>query len=169
MSNFYDDAKFGVIQRQWFGLSKKWGGSVPNARVASGVGCFGTTDATFKTHVRRWYPRGAIRMLKAGSFILATLSTASATTITARLTTRGASASAGCTWNIKSVTAPAAFASTVTFTVRQVKRGEYISINSATPSGGANPNTATQAGTVAFFVDYINTYDTAGTGDAIQA
>jgi hypothetical protein len=51
----------------------------------------------------------------------------------------------------------------VSFTVRQVKRGEYISINSATPSGGANPNTATQLGTVAFFVDYIQTYDAAGT------
>lgn len=169
MSGFYDDSKFGVIQRQWFGLSKKWGGNVPNARVASGMGCFGTTDATFKTHVRRWYPRGPIRMLKAGSFVLATLSTASATTITGRLTTRGASASAGCTWNIKGVTAPGAVSSVTSFTVRQVKRGEYISINSATPSGGANPNTATQLGTVAFFVDYIQTYDTSGTSDAAQA
>lgn len=164
-SNFYSDSKFGVINRQWFGLSKKWGGTVPNARVASGMGCFGTTDATFKTHVRRWYPRGPIRMLKAGSMVLATLSTASATTITGRLVTRGASASAGCTWNIKSVTAPAAFASQTAFTVRQVKAGEYISINSATPSGGANPNTATQLGTVAFFVDYVPTYDVGGRWD----
>lgn len=164
-SNFYSDSKFGVISRQWFGLSKKWGGLAPNARVASGQGCFGTTDATFKTHVRRWYPRGPIKMLKAGSMVLATLSTASATTITARLTTRGASASVGCTWNIKSVTAPAAISSVTTFTVRQVKAGEYISINSATPSGGANPNTATQAGTVAFFVDYVPTYDVSGKWD----
>lgn len=161
MSNFYDDSKFGVIRRQWFGLSKKWGGDRPNARVASGQGCFGTTDATVKTHFAKWYPaRGPIRMLKAGAMGLATIVNASVDRIPMRVLTRGASASTGCSLNLTKL-APAAIASTTTFTVRQVKAGEYITIKTGTPQtdNGTAANTATTLGTVAFFVDYVPTWD----------
>ena len=163
MSGSYDDAKFGVIQRTWFGLSKKWGGDRPNARVASGQGCFGTTDATSKTHFAKWYPRGPITMLKAGAMGLATIVNASVDRIPMRVLTRGASASVGCSLYLTKL-APAGVASTITFSVRQVKAGEYIAIKTGTPQtdNGTAANTATTTGTVAFFIDWVRRYDAAG-------
>lgn len=166
MSNFYDDSKFGVIQRKWFGLTKKHGGD-----AASGY-TFGTTDATVQSQLARWYPRGPIRMIKAGSFALATITNASNDLIQVTLRTRGASASTGAQWYAKSTsTAVSAYtyASTTTFTVRQVKAGEYISIVTGTPQTdkGTAANTATTTGTVAFFVDYVPTYDVDGKWDVI--
>lgn len=171
--NFYSDAKFGVIKRKWFLLSKKFGGSSSTARAGASRGCFGTTDATTKVHVTRWYPKGPIKMLKAGSFVHATMTQASSDLIVAKLLTRGASASTGCTWNVKSTTTAVsqyAIASTTTFTVRQVKAGEYISIQTGTPKTdkGTAANTATCTGTVAFFVDYVDSYDSSGKHDTTQ-
>lgn len=171
MPNFYDDSKFGVIKRQWFLLSKKFGGYSTTARAGASRGCFGTTDATSKLHVTRWYPKGPIKMLKAGSFVQATMTQASSDIVTARITTRGGSASVGCSWSVKSTsTAVSQFttASTTTFTVRQVKAGEYITIKTGTPvtDKGTAANTATLTGTVAFFVDYVDTYDPSGKHDA---
>lgn len=171
MAEFYSDAKFGVIKRQWFLLSKKLGGYSTTARAGASRGCFGTTDATSKVHVTRWYPKGPIKMLKAGSFVQATMTQASSDLVQARITTRGASASVGCSWYVKSTsTAVSAFttASTTTFTVRQVKAGEYITIKTGTPvtDKGTAANTATLTGTVAFFVDYVDTYDPTGKHDS---
>lgn len=173
MSNFYDDSKFGVIQRQWFLLSKKLGGYSSTARAVASRGCFGSTDATSKTHVTRWYPRGPIKMIKAGSFVQATMTQASSDLVQVRITTRGASASAACNWYVKSTsTAVSQFtiASTTTFTVRQVKAGEYISIKTGTPvtDKGTAANTATLTGTVAFFVDYVPQFDATGKWDVTQ-
>lgn len=162
MSNFYDDSKFGVIQRQWFGLSKKWGGDRLNARVASGQGCFGTTDATVKTHFAKWYPRGPIKMLKAGVMTLASVTNASVDRIPVRVLTRGASASLGALFYISAVpTVQAEISSTTTFTVSKCKAGEYLTIKTGTPQTdkGTAANTATTLGTVAFFVDYVPTWD----------
>lgn len=155
MSNFYDDSKFGVITRKWFGLTKKWGGD-----VAAGY-TFGTTDATTQAQLARWYPRGPVKMVKAGSFVLATITNASVDRIPARVLTRGASASVAFSWNIPKGNT-AAFASDVTAGVAQVKAGEYITIRTGTPQtdNGTAANTATTTGTVAFFVDYVPTYDT---------
>lgn len=161
MSNFYDDAKFGVIQRQWFALSKKWGGDRPNARVASGQGCFGTTDATTKTHIAKWYPRGPIKMVKAGIMTLASVTNASVDRIPVRVMTRGASASVGALFYVAAVpTVQAEIASTTTFTVRRCKAGEYLTIKTGTPQTdkGTAANTATTTGTIAFFVDYVLDY-----------
>lgn len=170
-NNFYSDSKFGVIKRKWFLLSKKLGGSSSTARAGASRGCFGTTDATSKTHVTRWYPKGPIKMLKAGSFVQATMTQASSDLVPARLTTRGGSASVGCSWNVKSTSTAVSqytIASTTTFTVRQVKAGEYISIKTGTPKTdkGTAANTATLTGTVAFFVDYVDTYDPDGKHDS---
>lgn len=172
MSNFYDDSKFGVIQRQWFGLSKKWGGDRPNARAASGQGCFGTTDATVKTHFAKWYPRGPIRMVKAGVFTIASVTNASVDRVPVRFMTRGASASTGCLFYITSVpTVQAEISSTTTFTVKQCKAGEYITIKTGTPQtdNGTAANTATTLGTVAFFLDYVPTWNADGKHDANQS
>jgi len=55
---------------------------------------------------------------------------------------------------------PYVVASTTTFTVAQVKAGEYIAVKTGTPrtDNGTAANTATLSGTVAFFVDYVPTY-----------
>jgi hypothetical protein len=148
--NSYDDAKYGVITRKFFGLTKKWGGD-----CATGY-TFGTTDATTQNQVAKWYPRGPIKMLKAGTFILATVTNASVDRIPVRINTRGASASVGCVfYNAKGN--QAVIASTETFTTRQVKAGEYVQIRTGTPQTdkGTAANTATTSGTVAFFIDYV--------------
>ena len=157
-SNFYSDSKFGVISRQWFGLTTKWGGMVVNT---ANLYTFGTTDATVRSQLAKWYPRGPVKMVKAGTFNLATITNASVDRIPVRVKTRGASASLGCLfYNAKGN--QAVIASTTTFTVKQVKAGEYITITTGTPQTdkGTAANTATTTGTVAFFVDYVPTYDT---------
>jgi hypothetical protein len=171
--SFYSDDKYGVIKRQWFLLSKKFGGFSSTARAGASRGCFGTTDATSKVHITRWYPKGPIKMIKAGSFVQATMTQASSDLVQARITTRGGSASTGCSWYVKSTsTAVSAFAiaSTTTFTVKQVKAGEYVSIKTGTPvtDKGTAANTATLTGTVAFFIDYYDTFDPAGKHDLTQ-
>ncbi len=163
MSNSYDDSKFGVINRKFFGLTAKWGGD-----VAAGY-TFGTTDATVRTPLARWYPRGPIKMLKAGTFILATVANASVDRIPVRVLTRGASASLGVLfYNAKGN--QAVIASSTTFTVPQVKAGEYITIKTGTPQTdkGTAANTATTTGTVAFFVDYVPRFDATGKWDVAQ-
>lgn len=162
----YDDAKYGVVERMWLGLSKKWGGDRPNARVASGQGCFGTTDATTKTHFAKVYFRGPVNMIKAGAMGLATIVNASVDRIPMRVLTRGASASLGCLLYLTKL-APAAIASSTTFTVRQVKPGEYITVKTGTPQTdkATAANTATTNGTVAFFIDYRRKYTEDGKHD----
>ena len=160
---FYDDSKFGAIQRIWFGLTKKHGGA-----AAAGF-TFGTTDATKSIHVTRFYPKGPCHIIKFGARWLATAATASGQRVLARLVGRGASASAMASVLIKntgSTVAPYVVASIeaadqTDFAVTQVKAGEYISINTASPTttAGTVTITATTDGTVSFFVDIIPSYD----------
>jgi hypothetical protein len=168
MAQFYSDAKFGVITRRWFGLSKKWGGDRLNARGASGQGCFGTTDATTKTHIAKFYPRGPVKLVKAGVMTLASVTNASVDRIPVRVMTRGASGSLGCLFYISNVpTVQAEISSTTTFTAPQVRAGEYLSIKTGTPQTdkGTAANTATTTGTVSFFVDYVPIFDSSGKWD----
>lgn len=161
---FYSDAKFGVISRQWFGLTTKWGGAVVNT---ANLYTFGTTDATARAQLARWYPRGPIRLVKAGTFNLATVTNASVDRIPVRVLTRGASASVGALfYNAKGN--QAIVASTTTFTVKQCKAGEYLTVRTGTPQTdkGTAANTATTLGTVAFFVDYVPTWDSTGKQDS---
>lgn len=153
MSGRYDAAQYGVITRKWFGLTKKLGGD-----AASGY-TLGTTDATVQTHLTRWAPRGPIKLLKAGSHTMATLNGSGVDRITARLKTRGASASLAASWNCFA-SAQYSFASDVVMAASQCKAGEYISITTGTPEtdNGTAKNTATTLGTLAFFLDYIPLY-----------
>jgi len=154
MSNFYDDSKFGVIQRKWFGLTKKMGGD-----AASGY-TFATTDATTIDHLARWYPRGPVKMVKAGHMVLATIGGGSAAfdQVPARILVNGANESAD--WNVPDTGAPYSIASTTTFTDAEVDAGSYVGVRTATPesTNGTAYNTATVTGTVAFFVDYKPAY-----------
>jgi hypothetical protein len=157
----YDDAKYGVITRKWFGLTEKHGGE------DSGGYTFGTTDATNISQLARWYPKGPIRLVKFGSFALATITNASNDLLKARLLTRGASASVAASHNVKSTATARSqytFASVETMQVSKCKAGEYLAIETATPStdNGTAANTATTTGTVAFFVDYTPQFEPEG-------
>ena len=154
MSGKYDDGQYGVITRKWFGLTKKLGGD-----CAAGY-TLGTTDATAVAHVARWYPRGPIKVLKAGSFTLATLNGSGVDRIDARVKVRGASASLAASWDAFS-SAQYTFASAISMSAVQVKAGEYLSIRTGTPEtdNGTAKNTSTTTGTLAFFVDYVPMYD----------
>lgn len=165
MSNFYQDSKFGVIHRKWFGLTKKWGGD-----VATGYNSVATKGATAVEVLAYWYPRGPIRMLKGGSMVLATLTNASTDSWPITMFTRGASASTAFAWNLKNTStaiAPAVIASDITPTVSQVKAGEYISVRTSTPvTDDGTAVAATTTGTFAVFVDYVNTFDQSGKHDS---
>lgn len=156
MGNSYDDARFGIIERKWFGLTKKYGGD-----VAAGY-TLGTTDATAIAHVARWYPKGPIRIVKAGSFTLATLNGSGVDRIDARVKVRGASASLAASWNAFA-SAPNSFASDESMSAYRVKAGEYLAIRTGTPETdkGTAKNTSTTTGTLAFFVDWVRDYTAA--------
>ena len=161
MSNFYDDSKFGVIERYWTGLTSKHGG-------ADDVGFgLGTTDATTIDHLARYYPKGPIRMLKAGHFVLATIGGGGTDmdVIPARILVDGANESGD--WNIPDAGAPFSIASTVTFTDAVVDAGSYIGVRTGTPqsTNATAANTATVTGTVAFFVDYRRVWVETGKWD----
>jgi hypothetical protein len=161
--NLYDDGKYENIDRVWFGLTKKHGGA-----CAAGF-TFGTTDATKQTHVTRYYPKGPCKVIKFGARWLATAATASGETILARIIGPGPAITSMASVKIKNTAttvAPYTVASiessdTTDFSLTAVGAGEYITIETATPTttAGTAANTATTDGTVAFFVDIVPTYD----------
>lgn len=159
--NSYDDAKFGVITRKFFGLTKKHGGD-----CASGY-TFGTTDATAITHLARFYPKGPIKLRKFGYYTLATVGGGGTVMdiIPARLRVDGSNESSAV--NILDAAAPYSIGSTTTFTNPIVDAGSYLGVKTATPqsTNGTAGNTATTTGTVAFFVDYTPEYSTDGKWD----
>jgi len=161
----YDGAKYGPAPRKWFGLTRKWGGDLPNegGRGTSAYTMPATNGATAVSHLAKWYPDGPIKILKCGARVLATLTNASSDKHLAKFLTRGASASVACTVNLKSTStaiAPAAVASKAVMTISQVKAGEYLAIRTATPlTDKGTAIAATTTGSVAFFVDYIPAYD----------
>lgn len=161
MTNFYDDSKFGVIDRKWFGLTKKHGGE-----TAAGY-TFGTTDATSITHVARHYPKGPIRLLKAGAYVLATIGGGGTgfDQIPTRMQVNGANESAE--FNIPTAGAPYTKASITTFTNPVVDAGSYVGFKTGTPesTNGTAKNTATVTGSVAFFFDYRRVWHESGNWD----
>lgn len=62
----YDSGSFGVVERTWFGLTQKYGGSGTIIAVSG--------SATSVTHITRWMPKGPIKILRFGCQVLGTLS-----------------------------------------------------------------------------------------------
>jgi hypothetical protein len=151
----YADGKYGVIERKWFGLTKKMGGD-----CASGY-TFGTTDATSQNQVVRWYPKGPIKLKKFGAMVLGTISGGGTgmDLIAARLRIEAVNDSSAVSLPTGAI--PYAIASTTTFTKGVVDAGSYVDIITGTPktAKGTAANTATSSGTVAFFIDYARKYD----------
>jgi hypothetical protein len=150
----YDDGKFGVVERVWFGLNAKSGGSGANPYT------FGTTDATTIDQVQRHYFRGPVKLKKFGYMVLATVGGGGTAmdVVPARLMVSGSNESSDI--NIADAAAPWTIASTTTFTNDLVPNGSYIHTRTGTPQSakGTAANTATTTGSVAFFVDYVRQY-----------
>lgn len=154
----YDDGKFGVITRKWFGLSTKHGGEyAADALTAFEVG----SAATCVAKTARWYPRGPIQLIKAGIMVVATLQkrVASNWELRHRFFADGASGSVGISITHDPGTAtqvaPFTIASSTTITRARVKAGSYMRVKTATPQTDSNTRlTSSVLGTLAYFVDY---------------
>lgn len=150
MSNFYDDAKFGVIQRKWFGLTKKYGGD-----VAAGY-TLGAEAATKTTQLASHYPRGPIKVLKVGAFVLATL-TSTATTVDRQPCHFRKNSTRAKTWYVARNSAPHSIASAGGSPLATIKAGDLVGFETGTPETdkATDVTTGTMAGTVAFFYDWV--------------
>lgn len=145
--SFYDDAKYGVIERVWFGLMKKQGGD----NVANTGGFI--PDETTKTHVTRWYPKGPIKIKKFGLLIAATIGKGE----TVYVLKKNGSTRVG---TVTASTSGAPYSSTAysinsSPTVSTLPDGDYLSLVSST--------NVCSSGTCAFFIDYTRMFDAAGT------
>lgn len=165
MPSSYSDSKFGVIQRKWFGLTKKMGGDCADGYTIGSA-------ATCVAKVARWYPRGPVKLVKAGVMVLATLEkrVASNWELRHRFRADGASASLGIlvTHDPGTATkvAPYTIASSTTITRSRVKAGGYVAIKTATPQTDEGTRlTASVLGTLAYFVDYKPMFDGDGKWD----
>jgi hypothetical protein len=156
----YDDERYNVITRTWFGLSVTKGGQ---------GGAYTFSSATTLSHVIQWRPRGDIDILKVGYAVMAT-SVHAATVSAARTTrflTRGASAS------VVALVIPATstqnqwtIGSTSTLTTSVCRAGEYLTVKTATPrtirataaGGWGTVKQSTVSGSYAFFVDWKPKY-----------
>lgn len=170
MSDFYSDSKFRVVNRKWFGLTKKLGGETAAGFTIGSV-------ASKSTHVTRFYPKGPIEILKFGAMVLATMSTPAtkdeADELPALLyTNNGASLAAS--FDLKPADASVAvygstrdafgIASSVTFNTNlgTTGVGDYLTIKTGRPqANGGTVGKGTIGGTLAFFIDWRPLY-TAG-------
>lgn len=161
----YSDAKFGIIYRKWFGLTKKMGGD-----CAAGF-TFGAEAATKTSHLSRWYPRGSIEIKKFGAMVLATV-TSTATSmdrVPIFLGKNGTRINSAIYLGVDAAPyVPYATVSTETISEATIPAGDYINIENGTPETGdaTDVTTGTPAGTVAFFIDYVPSFQAqANAGD----
>lgn len=135
--SFYSDKKYDVIERHWFGLPKHLGGS-----AAAGF-TFNETQAAL---IKRYYPKGPIRLLKIGVLTVATLGKGEQLvgltvdgTATVKATIVASSASGAFT-----------IASKTLATV--VQAGSYLSLLAST--------NVCSTGSIAVFIDFRRFYNT---------
>ena len=163
----YDDARFRVIHRQWFGLTIKNGGSVADG----GSLTFGS--ATTTDQVARWYPRGPIRVLKIGALVVATLSTPATNASVAQSPVRVYKSNA--TGTAKSTLLASmgidgddtnrvdlwGIASKMIMASAEVEAGRFITIRTGSPLNavGVEGTLGTIDGSVAFFIDWAPKFD----------
>lgn len=136
MSNFYDDSKYGVIERKWFGRTVKHGGE-----TASGF----TFNETAAVKVTKWYPRGPITIKKFGCMTLGTLGKGEEV-----FGLRKSGSTRVATVTASTTSAPYTIASTVTVSSANVAAGSYLDIIAST--------NVCSTGTCACFVDFVRRY-----------
>jgi hypothetical protein len=131
----YSDAKYGVIERKWFGLKTLWGGEGSDAGLV--------TASAETTFVKRWYPQGPIQLEKFGVFTGCTLG---ATEMVVRLKR---TSTVKCT--VVCSTSSSAFVIASKAVNCTVAAGSYLAIVASSVSSST--------GTFACFVDFRRTYD----------
>lgn len=141
--NFYNDAKFGVVERHWFGLPKLWGGG-----AAAGI----TFNETQAAVIKRFYPKGPIKLLKIGVQTLATLGKGEQSFGL----TVGGTATVKATIVASTASAPGTIASKTLATT--LSAGSYLALLAST--------NVCSTGTVAVFVEFRRLYDSTGKHDA---
>lgn len=158
MTAKYSDAKYGVIERTWFGLHLNKGGHVA---AAAGYTC-GNEAATSNNHLERYYFRGPVRLLKFGVMVQKVV--ACTATAMDKIPFRLRVNAGNETSDVEIADAAAAYtiASTTTFTNAVVDDGSYIDIIQGTPLSGDGTEvvTGTVTGTFAYFVDWRREYVT---------
>lgn len=143
MSDFYSDDKYGVVERHWFGLSKANGGA-----AAAGF-TFNETQAAL---IKRYYPKGPIRLLKIGVMTLATLGKGEELIGL----TVGGTATVKATIVASTASAPYTIASKTLAT--SLSAGSYLSLLAST--------NVCSTGSVAVFIDFRRAFDAAGKHEA---
>jgi hypothetical protein len=141
--SFYDDAKYGVIERQWFGLTTKHGGQA-NAPI--------TFNETAAYKVTRWYPKGPIKIKKFGLRVLATMGKGEQEF---KLMKNGTSIGKVIASTTGAPYSQLTNAMNTSFTVSTVPDGDYLGVYAST--------NVCSTGSVAFFIDYTRMFDAAGT------
>lgn len=140
MGSFYDDAKFGVIERVWFGLTTKHGGQAGSPLT------FNETEAN---KVTRWYPKGPIVIKKFGLRVLATMGKGEEVfTLFKNGSTSVGKVVASTTGAPYSQPANAINSSP---TVSTVPEGDYLTLLAST--------NVCSTGSVAFFIDFHRAFD----------
>lgn len=140
MGSFYDDSKFGVVERIWFGLTTKHGG-----QAASGL----TFNESEANKVARFYPKGPIKIHGFGLRVLATLGKGEQTFVLFKNgTTRIGAVVASTTGINYSQTDNAVNTSP---TVSTLPDGDYLTLLAST--------NVCSTGTIAFFVDFTRAFD----------
>lgn len=170
MTNFYNDSKFGVITRKWFGLTKKVGGD-----CAAG---YTIGSATITNHLARWYPRGPIKVTKVGFMVLATLSTpasnADVELAPVRFYKSNSSGTSKSTLIASDGLVPRdtgrqalwSINSKETIASAEVEAGRFITICTGSPTtGDGTVDNGTIGGTLAFFIDFVPQFDSSGKWD----
>lgn len=134
----YSDASYGAVKRHWFGLPKTWGGG-----AAAGF-TFNETQAAL---IKRFYPKGPIKILKLGVITLATLGKGEQLV---GLTVGGTATVKG-TVVASSASAPGTIASVVMATT--LSAGSYLSLLAST--------NVCSTGSIALFIDYRRQFSVA--------
>lgn len=134
--SFYNDKKYDIVERKWFGLSKANGGD-----AAAGF----TFNETQGALIKRYYPKGPIRLLKFGVMTLATLGKGEEQVGL----TVGGTATQKATIVASTASAPYTIASKTLATT--LAAGSYLSLLAST--------NVCSTGSIALFIDFRRFFD----------
>lgn len=153
MSNSYDAGKYGVITRTFFGLTDKLGGGYTSPYTKG--------SATTVVKLKRFYPKGPIKILKMGLQVLATLgtpATAPSDGFYYRMSKGGGVI--GTDFVTAQTTGRLALygiaSKPLTATDAVIAAGDYISFKTSTPyTMDGTVEAGTINGSFAFFIDWV--------------
>lgn len=153
MSNHYDSGKYGVITRTFFGLHNKLGGGYTSAYTKG--------SATTTVKLKRFYPKGPIKILKVGLQVLATLGTPATAPPDGFYYRLGKGSGVIATdWVLAQTTGRIPLygiaSKPITATTGVIAAGDYITIKTSTPyTADGTVEAGTINGSFAFFIDWV--------------